>query len=137
MEAKLEILLVDTVAGPGLGCISPACIIIQSVHVTVTNENNREYTKRVNAMFDLSRLPGNMCFSICQQTILSAIYALLHRDKLIEKTDSDRGRVKSNRRSCKGNDTGCGLYRMHGCIMAILPFRRCFMKLWSTKASKG
>ena len=104
-EAKLEILLVDTVAGPGLGCISPACIIIQNVHVTVTNVNNREHTKRVNAMFDLSRLPGNMCFSICQQTILSAIYALLHRDKLIEKTDSDRGRVKSNRRSCKGNDT--------------------------------
>ena len=136
-EAKLEILLVDTAAGPELGCISPACIIIQSVHVTVTNVNNREHTKRVNAMFDFSRLPGNMCFSICQQTILSAIYALLHRDKLIEKTDSDRGRVKSNRRSCKGNDTGSGLYRMHGCIMAILPFRRCFMKLWSTKASKG
>ena len=28
MESKLEILLVDTVAGPGLGCISPACIIM-------------------------------------------------------------------------------------------------------------
>ena len=108
-EAKLEMLLVYAVAGPGLGGISPACIIIQSVHITVTNVSNREHTKRVNAMFDLSRLPGNMCFSICQHTISSAIRALLHRDKLMEKTDSDRGRVKSNRRICKGNDdTGCG-----------------------------
>ena len=107
-EAKLEILLVDAVAGPGSGCISPACIIIQNVHITVANVNNREHTKRVNAMFDLSRLPGNMCFNICQHTISSAIRALLHRDKLMEKTDSGRGRVKSNRRICKGNDTGCG-----------------------------
>ena len=34
--------------------------------------------------------------------------------KLKEKTESDRERVKSNRRICKGNDTGCGLYRKHG-----------------------
>ena len=68
-----------------------------------------------------------------------AIRALLHRDKLIlvEKTDSDRGRVKSYKRICKGNDTGCGLYRLHGCIMAILPLRRCFIKLWPAKASTG
>ena len=51
-EAKLEILLIDTVAGPGLECISPAYIIIQSVHITVTNAKNREHTTRVNAMFD-------------------------------------------------------------------------------------
>ena len=36
MEAKLEILLVDIVALPELGCISPACIKIQCVHITVT-----------------------------------------------------------------------------------------------------
>ena len=122
MEAKPEILLVDAVAGPVLVCISRACTIIQSVHITVTYLNNREHTKRVNAMFDLSCLPGNMCFSSCQHTISSAIRALSHRDKLIEKTDSDCGRVKSKKRTYKGNDTGCGLYQMHGCIMANLPF---------------
>ena len=57
---------------------------------------------------------------LCQHTISSVIRALLHRDKLIEKTDLDRGRVNSNKRICKGNDTGCGLYRMLGCIMAML-----------------
>ena len=57
----------------------------------------------------MSRLPGKTCFSICQHTISSALCALLHRDKQIEKTDSDPGRVKINRRNCKGNDTGCGL----------------------------
>ena len=74
----------------------------------------------MDARLDLSRLPGNICFSICQHTILSALCALLHRDKQIEKPDSDRGRVKSNRRNCKGNDTRCWLYRMHNCIMVIL-----------------
>ena len=71
---------------------------------------------------ELRGLPCNICFSICQQTISGVICALLHGDKLIEKTDSDCGRVKSNGRICKGNDTGCGLYQMNGCIIAILPF---------------
>ena len=52
------------------------------------------------------------------------------------REDSDRGRVKSNRRNCKGNDARFGLYRMHDCIRAVLSFRRCFMKLWSAKAIK-
>ena len=51
MEAKLEILVVATVEGLGLGCTSPAFIIMLSVPCP----HNSYQCKRVNARLDLKK----------------------------------------------------------------------------------